>query len=181
MKSSGIGSRGRDRFRKYSNATFRCQRAGGRNCKIVSTFCADGVTRVMPKPSGGASSKALSEKFGSYMRTLSEVQPQILRLHHPQTEVRLGPRSLRMTSEFIWMTSKSFRIKSESCGLFGFLAEGGEEVVAAGVGHCAAIAEDAHPEEDCPDGEYEEDAGGDERQLEEPAKREDSGADDDDG
>ena len=34
-------------------ATYRCKAAGGRSCKIASTFCADGVTRVMPKPTGG--------------------------------------------------------------------------------------------------------------------------------
>jgi hypothetical protein len=34
-------------------ATYRCKAAGGKSCKIARSFCADGVTRVMPKPTGG--------------------------------------------------------------------------------------------------------------------------------
>jgi hypothetical protein len=51
-KVFGIGLSGVIDF-ATPTATFRCQKAGGRSCKIVSTFCADGVTRVMPKPTGG--------------------------------------------------------------------------------------------------------------------------------
>ena len=51
-KVFGIGLSGVTDF-ATTVATYNCQHTGGRSCKIVSTFCADGVTRVMPKPSGG--------------------------------------------------------------------------------------------------------------------------------
>ena len=51
-KVFGIGLSGVIDF-ATPTATYRCQKAGGRSCKIASTFCADGVTRVMPKPTGG--------------------------------------------------------------------------------------------------------------------------------
>ena len=61
------------------------------------------------------------------------------------------------------------------------LHEGGEQIVAAGVGHGAGVVEDAHPEEDSAGGEHKEDGGGDELLMEEPAERENCRADDKDG